>query len=125
MQFRMLFFLDENDEVAGGASSFPCIPPSTYAELHAFLYACGDVDGHCLFAVYAAFAFTDRTFGRDGGAFAVAGRACGDRLHLAQEGAGDLADLAAAAAGGAGLYAALVLGAAAAAGITGDVFFNL
>src|SRR6202000_169232 len=57
--------------------------------------------------------------------FPVTGRAGSDGLHLSQEGIADPAYLAAAAAGGAGLYASFILGAAAAAGIAGDIFFYL
>src|SRR5882672_12041234 len=125
MQIRMLFLFNENDEVARRAASFSCVSPSPHTQLHSFLYAGGDIDGDCFFTIYPSFAFTYGAFGGDGRAFAVTGGASGDCLHLAQEGTGDLADLAAAAAGRAGLYAAFVFGAAATAGIAADIFFNL
>src|ERR1700744_4293643 len=118
----MLFFFDEDDQVAGGSAAFAGVASAAYAELHAFLNACGDIDGDGLFAVDPAFAFTDGAFSGDDGAFAVTGGAGGDGLHLAEEGVADAPDLAAAATGGAGLDAVLVFGAAAAAGVTGNVF---
>src|SRR5262249_23601866 len=112
----MLFFFDEDDEVTGRATSFACVTPAADAELHAFLYTCGNVDADGFFAIDPTFAFTYGAFGGHDGAFAVAGGAGGDGLHLAEEGIANPAYLAAAATGGAGLDAVFVFGAAAAAG---------
>ena len=124
VEFGMLFFFDEDDQVAGRAAAFAGVASAAYAELHAFLNACGDVDGDGLFAVDPAFAFADGAFGGDDGAFAVTGGTGGNGLHLAEKGVADAADLAAAAAGGAGLNAVFIFGSATGAGIAGDVFFN-
>src|ERR1700754_1207358 len=121
----MLFFFNKNDKIAGGAASFAGVTSATDAELHSFLNAGRDVDGDGFFPVDAAFSFTNCTFCCHDGAFAVACRAGGDRLHLAEEGIADTAYLAAAATGTAGLYAILVFGAAAATGSTGYVFLYL
>jgi len=109
----------------GGAASFAGVAAAADAELHAFLDTRGDIDADGLFAVDAAFAFTDGAFCGYDGPFAIAGRAGGNGLHLAEEGIADPAYLAAAAAGGAGLDAVLVFGAAAAAGGAADVFLYL
>src|ERR1700729_4174667 len=106
----MLFFFDQDDQVAGRAAAFAGVASAAYAELHAFLYASGDIDRDGLFAVDPAFAFADGAFGGNDGAFPVAGGAGHDGLHLAEEGFADAADLASAAAGGAGLNAILVFG---------------
>src|SRR5260221_1433633 len=121
----MLFFFDENDKVAGGSASFAGITSAADTQLHSFLYAGGNVDGDGFFTIHPAFAFTNRAFGGDNGAFAVAGRAGSDCLHLTEECIADTAYLAAAATGAAGLYAVLVFSATAAAGGTGNMFFNL
>ena len=121
----MLFFFDQDDQIAGGAAPFAGITSAPYAELHAFLYARGNIDGYRLFAINAAFALAYRAFGGDDGTFSIAGRTGGDCLHLAEEGVADTTYLAAAAAGRAGLNAVLVFGAAPAAGRTKDVFFYL
>ena len=121
----MLFFFDEDDEIAGGTASFAGVTATADAELHSFLYAGGDVDRDRFFAVYPAFALTNGAFGGDDGALAITARAGGDGLHLAEEGVADPAYLAAAPAGAAGLDAIFVFRAAAAAGITTNVFFDL
>src|SRR5580692_9618737 len=122
VKFGVLFLFDKDDEVAGGAASFASVTTATDAKLHTFLNTGWDVKRDGLFAIYAALSLTNAAFGGDNGAFAVAGGAGGDGLHLAEEGVADAPHLAATAAGGAGLDALAVFGAGAAAGGAGDVF---
>src|SRR5579863_5359942 len=115
VEFGVLFLFDKDDQVAGGAASFAGVTSATDAKLHAFLNTGRDVKRDGFFAVYAAFSLTHAAFGSDNGAFAIAGRTCGDGLHLAEEGVADAPHLAATAAGGASLDALAVFGATAAA----------
>src|SRR5258708_27342707 len=112
----MLFLFDQDDQVTGRSAPFTGIASSSNAQLHTFLYACRNIDGHGLFSVHSAFSFTGSTFSGYERAFSVTGRTGGNCLHLSQEGIADPAYLAAAATGRAGLNATLVFGAAAAAG---------
>src|SRR5579859_6747037 len=125
VEFGMLFFFDEDDEVARRSASFTGVASAADAKLHAFLHTGRDIDADGLFTIHTPFALTDGAFRGDDGAFAVAGGAGGDGLHLAEEGIAYPADLAAAAAGGAGLDAVLVFCAAAAAGGAPYIFFYL
>src|SRR5687768_12093266 len=121
----MRFFFDQYYQVAGAAAALTGIAAPADAELHAFLHTGRDVDIHGFLAIHPSFALTMAAFYRDGTAFAVAGGAGCYGLHLAQEGAGYLAYLSAAAACAAVLDRALVFCTAAAAGIAGHVFFYL
>ena len=68
VKFGVLFLFDEDYKIAGGAASFAGVTSAADAELHAFLYAGGDVECDGLFAVYAALSFTYAAFGGDDGA---------------------------------------------------------
>src|SRR5258708_8178572 len=89
----MLFLFDQDDQVTGRSAPFTGIASSSNAQLHTFLYACRNIDGHGLFSVHSAFSFTGSTFSGYERAFSVTGRTGGNCLHLSQEGIADPAYL--------------------------------
>src|SRR5258708_33720204 len=120
----MLFFFDQDDQVSGRSASFAGIAPSPHAQLHSFLYSCGNIDRDGLFSIYPAFSLTGVAFCSYQGTFAVTGGTGRNGLHLSEESIADFSHLATAATGAAGLYAAFVPGAIAATGGASALFLS-
>src|ERR1043166_1289254 len=112
LKILMWFFFDEDNQVTWRTSSFSCIAPAAYIQLHAFLYTCRNVDTDCFFTKNSSFAFAGSAFCSDGSSFSVTGRAGSDCLHLTKKSILHFSYLAASSTCLAGLYTSFILRAA-------------
>src|SRR5689334_6462457 len=85
LQFLMLFFFYEDDQVTIRSAPLACISLPGNIELHSFLNACRDINGYCFLPINSSFSFAYRAFCGYCRSFAVAGGTGRHGLHLAKE----------------------------------------
>src|SRR2546423_4028318 len=119
LQHRMRLDLEDDIQVARGATARADLALTREADLRSAVDAGGNVDTHLLFARSVTAAAAGLAGSLDHLALAVAARAAGDVDDLAEDRLGGAPDLAAAAALGARLWRGARLGAATLAGLAG------
>src|SRR5579871_2485019 len=125
MQFRMLLFFNQHNQIPIGAPTLSCIASSSNTQLHAFLNACRNINRHRFFAIHSSFSFANSTFRRNRRSFSITSWASSNSLHLPKECICDSSHLPAATTGSASLHTAFVFRTAAATCVATDVFFYL